>query len=119
MKNRISIFLVVAFLGNAASNVPAGPTSLPLRAESGTCIYGGSTTQTIETTFGTNSAALPFTGTTSYDFYSPPLIAATTLEASRKGGGIISMEDTSATSANDFKVTGRMQYLDYDPATGS
>jgi hypothetical protein len=120
MRTRISASLVMgAVLSVGVGNVLAGPTSLPLRSEAGTCIYGGSTTQTIETTFGTNLAALPFTGTTTYDFYSPPLTAATTLAASRKGGGIIAMADTSTTSANDFKVTGRMQYADYDPATGS
>src|SRR5258706_13763427 len=120
MKNRVSTSLVIgALFGVGAGNVLAGPTSLPLRSESGTCIYHGGTTQTIETTFGTNQAALPFTGTTTYDFYSPPLAAPTSLTTADRGAGLIFMDNTSSTTANDFTVTGRMQYFDYDPATGA
>src|SRR5438105_3045649 len=42
MKNRVSVCLVMALFGAGASSVLAGPTLLPLRAEAGTCIYGGS-----------------------------------------------------------------------------
>src|SRR5207248_6846599 len=53
MKNRTTLlFMSVVALGVAASNCIASPTLLALRSEAGTSIYGGSTTQTIETTFG-------------------------------------------------------------------
>jgi len=120
MKNRAFTYLVVgALFGAGVASVLAGPTPLPLRSESGTCIYHGGTTQTIETTFGTNQAALAFTGTTTYDFYSPPLAAPTSLTTGDRGAGLIFMANTSTTTANDFTVTGRMQYFDYDPATGA
>jgi hypothetical protein len=94
-------------------------TMLPLRLENpGTCMFNSSTVQTVESTFGSSLAALPFTGTASYDFYSPPLTTATTLTATDKGGGMIYMRNTAGTIANDFSVAGRMQYFDYDPVSG-
>ena len=122
MKNRIRICAspaIAALFGIAASNVLAGPTLLALRSESPTAIYHGSTTQTVETNFGANVAGLAFTGTTTYDFYSPPLTAPTSLDSHDRGSGVIYMKNTSTTPANDFKVTGQMRYADYDPATGT
>jgi len=81
-------------------------------------IHGGITVQTLSTNFGTNLTAAPFSGTTTYDFYSPPLGEAVSLQASDKGGGIIYLRNTGTTGAADFTVTGRMRYFDYDPATG-
>jgi hypothetical protein len=113
MKNRISASLVIAALfGVGAENVLAGPTLLALRSESGA-------TQTVETNFGTSQASLAFPGTTTYDFYSPPLLVPTSLEDKDKGGGTIFMKNTGTAPANDFKVTGQIRYLDYDPATGT
>jgi len=92
---------------------------LPLRWEAGTCIYEASTSQTIETTYGANLTSLVFSGTTTYDYYSPPLAVPTALTTLDKGGGKIFMENISPSHANDFQVTGQMQFYDYDPATGT
>ena len=99
--------------------LPAAPRELPLRWEAGTCIYEASTSQTIETNYGATIATLPFSGTTTYDFYSPPLALPTALTTANKGGGKIFMQNLSASHANDFQVTGQMRFYDYDPANGT
>jgi hypothetical protein len=101
-----------------AGNALAGATDLALRCEPATCTGHGSTTQTIETSFGASVAGLAFTGTTTYDFYSPPLVMATALTTREKAAGTIFMENSGASSADDFVVNGGMQYYDYDPLTG-
>jgi hypothetical protein len=91
----------------------AAPTFLWLRNEPNSAIP-----QTVEPTPGTNSLSLPFSGTVTYDFFSPPLTSSISLTTAAKGGGVIYMRNTSSTTANDFGVSGRMQYFDYDPTTG-
>ncbi len=119
MKNRQTTpGVLLSVLLALAPNLLAGPTTLALRFES-TCIYNGSTSQTIETTFGTNLASLPFSGTTRYDFFSPALTTPTSLTIGDKASGTIYMANTSTNSADDFTVTGRMVFYDYDPATGA
>jgi len=118
MKN-YSVFAVIGLVGAFHVTVAAAPRELPLRWESGTCIYGASTSQTIETTYGTNLAALTFSQTTTYDFYSPPLASATPLTTANKGGGKIFMQNLSPSHANDFQLTGQMRFYDYDPANGT
>ena len=105
----------------SAQQAGATDTFLPLRhQQNGVYLHGGGlTSQTIESSFGTNVMGLAFTGTTTYDFYSPPLTNSVSMVPSDKGGGMIYMRNTSTTSANDFSVSGRMQYFDYDPATGT
>src|SRR5262245_28136548 len=94
----------------------ATPTTLPMRFENvGTCLYGGSTAQTLANSYGNNLLALAFSGTTAYDFYSPPLASATSLNTGDKGGGTITMRNTAASGANDFAVMAAMEYYDYDP----
>lgn len=101
----------------ATSAAVAGPTFLPLRLEAGTCSYNGSTTQTIEyNQYGASLATLPFTGTTNYDFYSPPLTNAQALTTANKGGGTLWGTNGGAT---DFTVTARLKFYDYDPGTGN
>ena len=98
----------------------AGATVLALRSESpGTCIHNGSTAQLIETVFGNNPQTLPFTGTATYDFYSPPLTVDIVLTTKDKGSGTVYMENTSTSDTNDFTVTSHLEFLDYDPATGA
>jgi hypothetical protein len=112
----IGAFLMLACVRDAA----AMSTPLPLRYEqNGVHIHGGATSQTIETTFGTNLLGLAFTGTTTYDFYSPSLAASVTLSETNKAGGRIFMRNTSANAKNDFSASGRMQFFDYDTATGT
>ncbi len=92
-------------------------TSLALRTEPQGSLFNGS--QAVETVFGSSLAGLPFSGTTTYHFYSPPMSEALPLTTGAKGGGVIFMKNTAGSGANDFSVHGRMQYLEYDPATGA
>jgi hypothetical protein len=120
-KAACSALLVGAFLMLAcAREAGAMSTPLVLRWEqNGVHIHNGATSQTIETAFGTNLLGLAFTGTTTYDFYSPPLGASVMLTATNKGGGRICMRNTGTSATNDFSASGRMQFFDYDPATGT
>src|SRR5438105_13889708 len=87
-------------------------TPIALRLEGpGTCVFNGSTAQTLRQAFGSSLASLVFAGTTSYEFYSPPLATPTTLTTSDKGSGVIFMRNTASASANDFSVAGRMQFF--------
>jgi len=112
--------MVIGTLGlGLAQKSSATQTWLALRAGCVMPIYGGVTVQTISTNYGTNTLVLPFSGTNaSYDFYSPPLSQAVALTTTDKGGGIVYMQNTGTTTANNFAVTGRMHYYDYDPNTG-
>ncbi|HKI69265.1 MAG TPA: hypothetical protein VKA67_06740 [Verrucomicrobiae bacterium] len=96
-------------------------TQLPLRYGSdGVAIYNGVAHQTIESSFGTNLLGLPFTGTTTYDFYSPRLATDFNLVTpTDKANATIFLQNSGTTSANNFHVTGRMRCYDYDPATGT
>ena len=107
--------LVLAF----ACNLAAAPTYLALRlGNQGTCSLNAATKQIVASTLGTNLCSLPFAGSTTYDFYSPPLAAAASLTTNDTCGGTIVMSNSAPTSANDFVVTGLMQFYDYDPAAG-
>src|SRR5690242_15784458 len=98
-----------------ANRVGAAVTLLPLRYEiNGVYIHSGVTSQTIENAYGTNTLGLPFTGTSTYDFYSPPLTAAVSLTTGDKGAGTFFMQNSGPSSTDNFKVTGRMKYYDYN-----
>jgi hypothetical protein len=116
---KYSILAIVALAGGTHITSIAAPRELPLRCESGTCIYQTSTSQTIETNYGTGLAGLTFSQTTTYDFYSPPLALPTALTTANKGGGKIFMRNLSPSHANDFQVTGQIRFYDYDPANGT
>jgi hypothetical protein len=113
---KYSVFAAAAL---TCATILAAPRELALRSETATSIYAGSASQTIETTYGTNLASLTFSGTATYDFYSPPLALPTALTTLDKGGGKIFMQNVSSSHANDFQVTGEMQFFDYDPANGT
>ncbi len=68
-----------------------------------------------ETAYGSSLSALPFTGATTYDFYSPPITAAPSLTTADKGGGLLWLTNGSTTT--DFHVTVRFIFYDFDPAT--
>src|ERR1051325_6977547 len=112
-------FAVVSLMSALAASLEAAPRELPLRWEAGTCIYQASTSQTVEVAYGTNLTFLTFSGTTTYHFYSPPLSVPTPLTTQDKGGGTVFMKNVSPSHANDFVVTGRMRFYDYDPANGT
>ena len=101
------------------NNASAAHTPVALRVGHAMPIFGGVTVQTMSADFGTSATMLPFTGTKTYDFYSPPLSNGINLTIENKGGGLIFMTNSGTTAAADFTVTGRMQYYDYDPATGA
>lgn len=104
---------------SCAQNVLATQTWLEFRAGCTMPIYNGYTVQTISTNSGTNMTTLPFSKTTTYDFYSPPLGQSVPLTTSDKSGGVVYMENTGTTVATDFSVTGDMHFYDYNPATGA
>jgi hypothetical protein len=116
---KFSTLAIAALAGAIPLTTPAAPRELPLRWEQSTCIYEASTSQTIETNYGTSIAGLTFSQTTTYDFYSPPLAVPTALTTANKGGGKIFMKNLSPSHANDFRVTGQMRFYDYDPANGT
>lgn len=107
---------VLAGLGllTTGEKVEGAATPLALKCGAGTC-----TVRMVSDTFGTELTGLPFSGTTTYNFYSPPFATAISLTTSGKGGGVIYMRNNSTTVANDFSVSGRMQYYDYDPSSGA
>src|SRR6266403_354083 len=110
----IALFLVWA------SNALGASTSLPLRSEGqGTGLQTGVTTQTVESSFGASLMALNFSNTTTYDFYSPSLSVAASLAGDDKAGGKLFVKNTGTDPANDFKVSGRIRFYDYDPAQGT
>lgn len=101
------------------ANAAGGTTPLPLRYEAnGVYVHNGVTSQTLESSFGTNLLGLAFTGTNTYDFYSPPLLSPVTLTTTYNGGGVVAMTNTAPSSANDFQAGAMMIYYDYDPITG-
>jgi hypothetical protein len=121
MKSKALVLIVASLLLLAgARETEAAPTLLPLRCENnGVYIHGGVTSQTIETNFGANQLGLPFTNTTTYDFYSPPLASAVAVTTDDKADGMICMSNTDTTGSYSFSATARMQYFDYDPAAGT
>ena len=107
-----SVFVLAAASGWAAQGTP-----LPLRIEpGGTCIYGETTPQTLESGYGSSAQALSFSGTSVFSFYSPAIISAPNLTASDKCGGQLWFTNGSAQS---FNATIRFEFLDYDSSTGS
>jgi hypothetical protein len=121
MKTKYAILMVRSLLVLAgACNAWGTDGPLPLRYEdNAVAIHNGVTSLAIETAYGTNLLGLPFTGTTTYDFYSTPLMVAVSLPTSDQGKGIICMQNTSPTTNNDFQVTGQMRYYDYNPVNGA
>ncbi|HMJ63879.1 MAG TPA: hypothetical protein VK615_00905, partial [Candidatus Binatia bacterium] len=109
-------FLIALTTLSTLLTAQAASTALPLRWESvGTCIYNANTTQTVETVFGSNPVRLPFTGTNTYDFYSPAIIVAPALTTADSCGGELWVTNSGST---DINVKMRLKYYDYDPATG-
>jgi hypothetical protein len=126
MKTKSLILMVGSLLMlGAVREARAVPGLLPLRYAAGvtihigTTVHDGTTTLAVGTSYGANLLGLPFTGTTTYDFYSTPIMAPVSFVTSDQGQGVICMQNSSSTSANDFQATGRMRYYDYNPFTGT
>jgi hypothetical protein len=110
---KIEATVAVMILITSFPTAQAGPSALWARRET-----NAATPQMVESTAGTVSMTLPFTGTTNYDFFSAPLTSSISLTTADKGGGIISLRNTAPVGAFDFSVKGQMRYFDYNPATG-
>ena len=108
-----------AILFACAGNALATQTPLMFRNESPQLIHGGLTDHILDTNWGTTVLTLPFTGTTTYDFYSPRLVSPSSIAATGNGGGAICMSNTGLNTSNNITVTGEMKYFDYDPGTGA
>jgi hypothetical protein len=127
MKTKSLILIVGSLLMlGVVREARAVPGLLPLRyvpggmtTHIGTTIHNGTTTLAVGTSYGANLLGLSLTGTTTYDFYSAPLLAGVTMLTSDKGQGTVYLRNTNPTSANDFQATGRMRYYDYNPFTGT
>jgi hypothetical protein len=121
MKTKSLILTVGSLLIlNAAREARAVDGPLPLRCASpGVAIHNAVTSLAVGTTCGSNVVGLAFTGTTTYDFYSTPVMAAVSLFTSYVGQGAIYMQNANPTSTNDFQATGKMRYYDYNPFTGT
>lgn len=115
-----STLIITTFLGFlCAQRAGAAATNLPLRYETnGVATFNDTSSQVIENAFGTNQLGLAFTGTNTYDFYSAPLTTAINFPSIDKIAGVIYITNSAPTPANDFSVSGSMQYYDYDPDTG-
>jgi hypothetical protein len=117
---KYSTLIAAGFLGLIAQQATAASTPYALRFETpGVSIHGGTTTQTVEDTFGDSPLGLPFTGNSKYDFYSPPISTPIVLSTSLKTGGLIVMTNAAPTDANDFTASGAMDFYDYDPVSGT
>lgn len=118
---KYSTLIAAGFLGLLFTQTAmAAPSPFALRYEpNAVSIHGGVTSQTVESTFGTNALGLAFTGTNAYDFYSPAISTPITLSASEKTSGLIVMSNSAPTEANDFSVFGWMSFYDYDPVSGT
>lgn len=122
MKTKSLLLIAVSsmLLAGASNAQTTVPVVLPLRYEAnGVYIHSGVASQTVETNFGASLMGLPFTNTTTFDFYSPPLASAVELATSNKADGQIFIRNTDTTGAYNFAATARMQFYDYDPATGA
>jgi hypothetical protein len=118
---KYSTLIAAGFLGlMTAQQATAASTPFALRYEANAVsIHNGTTSQTVENTFGDSPLGLAFTGTNSYDFYSPPISLPIVLSTSLKTGGLIVMSNSAPTAANDFSVFGSMNFYDYDPVSGT
>ncbi len=119
IKHKYSLGLVAgAFLLGSAQNSSAAQTWLAFRSGCAMPLHSGVTVQTLDTKFGTNLIALPFSDTSTYDFFSAPLNSAVSLTATDQVGGVIYLRNSGRTGVVNFSVTGRMSYFDYNPNTG-
>lgn len=120
MKSPATVTLALtAWMCVLAGNTLATQTPLMFRNESPQLIHGGYTDHILDTNWGSTVLTLPFTGTTTYDFYSPRLVSPGSIAATGNGGGAICMNNTSLGASNSVTVTGEMKYFDYDPSTGA
>jgi hypothetical protein len=96
---------------------PAHAVNIYLRSGSTTCIFNGTSSQTLQKTSGASQTGAAFTAkTNTFNFYSAPLTAATYIAAGKKAGGTIGVQNNGST---DFQFNARETFYDYNPTTGS
>ena len=98
MKTNSAVLMLGSLLMLASpSDVRAVDGPLPLRYDyNAVAIHNGLTSQTIATSYGTNRLGLAFTGTATYDFYSPPLTTSVSLQTNDQGNGLFTFTDYAA-----------------------
>jgi hypothetical protein len=117
-KNLVFTVALSALLLASPSAVRGATTLLPLRYEpAGTCVYNAtSSSESVEAGFGTGAHNLPLTGSTTFNFYSPPIVTAPPLTATDLCSGKLWI--TNAGSAV-FNATVKFSFFDYDPHSGA
>ena len=100
--------LLFTLIGLAGTASTWARSVLPLRIEpAGTCIYGGSTTQVVESSYGSSVQSLPLTGTTTFSFYSPPIASAPALSTNDKCSGKVWVTNSNS---KPFKAGVRFEF---------
>ena len=103
------------YLLGLATDVQA--VNLYLRPGSATCLYNGSTSQTLQTVSGTNQAGMAFSAVSNtFCFYSPSLTNSVDIAAGKKAGGAVGVQNNGSA---DFQFQVSEILYDYDPATGN
>jgi hypothetical protein len=99
------------------ASLNAATTPLPLRYEPlGTCVYNAtSSPEAIEAGFGASAHTLPINGSTSFDFYSPPIVTAPSLTTADRCSGKLWITNAGTVV---FNATIQFSFFDYDPHTG-
>ena len=94
----------------------AHAVNLFLRAGSSTCLYGATTSQTLQKTSGTNQTSIAFSAqTNTFSFYSTPLTNAVLIPSNKMAGGTIGVQNNGSA---DFQFNVSEILYDYDPQTG-
>jgi hypothetical protein len=104
--------LMVSFIG-----IRAHAVNLFLRAGSSTCLYGATTSQTLQKASGTNQTSIAFSAqTNTFSFYSTPLTNAVLIASNKIAGGTIGVQNNGSA---DFQFNASEILYDYDPLTGN
>ena len=109
------LILGICLLGIAA-NAKVQAANLYLRSGSSACIYGGSSSQTLQSLSGTSQSGIAFSSRTNrFSFYSALLTNSVYLAAGKKAGGTIGAQNNGTA---DFQFAASAVFYDYDPVTG-
>src|SRR5581483_10241013 len=107
-------FWALAFLATCG---PAHALNLYLRSDNTTCIYNGSSSQTLQKTSGSTQFNLAFSAkTNTFAFYTAVLTNSAVLSSSRTLGGSIGVKNNGSA---DFTFTASEVAYDYNPTNGS
>jgi len=116
-KHLLSTIALAALLVTSPQAMHAATTPLPLRYEpAGTCVYNATSSPlAVEAGFGASAYNLPLTGSTSLNFYSPPIVTAPTFTAADRCSGKLWITNAGSVA---FNATIKFSFFDYDPHSG-